>query len=238
MNITKEKIEYFQDNIVEADFINNEGGTGLPDLFTLFLVLDILKPKVVVESGVWNGVCTKVIRKTLPDATIFCLDPRDVPSYGFKDDSSNTIYYTGSDFKDFEKLDLSGYNSNEILCFFSCNTNGLARLLQCISKKVIHILFNNNYPVNCGSYYTLDHFIKHDNRLYTPELVLGIAKTVQIKKMIRSYNVLPNIYPSSIKTDEGLFKCISYFHAYDEQYPLFNQERQKYRWNTYVELIN
>ena len=35
MNITKEKIQYFQDNIVEADFINNEGGTGLPDLFTL-----------------------------------------------------------------------------------------------------------------------------------------------------------------------------------------------------------
>ena len=100
---------------------SNNGGMGAPDLFSLWFILKTYNPKVVVESGVWNGISTKLIRKTLPTATIICLDPRNVPVDGYSDTSDKTIYYTGSNFKDFGNLDLSKYNPDDILCFFDCH---------------------------------------------------------------------------------------------------------------------
>jgi len=122
MAIFKEAdLEYFVKNVWESDMSNNMGGMGAPDMFSLWFILRTYNPKVVVESGVWNGLSTKLIRKTLPGATILCLDPRPVPSTGYTDTSANTKYYTGANFKDFGNLDLSRYNPDDVLCFFDCH---------------------------------------------------------------------------------------------------------------------
>lgn len=237
MNITKEKLDFFMENIFDDSFQNNDGGMASPGLFTLYLVLDSIKPKVVVESGVWNGISTKLIRKILPDATIICLDPREIPDYGHKDDNPNTIYYTGESFVDFEKLDLSKYNNDEILCFFDCHHNALERMLQSYSKKVSHLFFNANHPVDSGSQFTLEHFLKHDNRHFLPEFTYGIQSSIAYKKLIKEYTIIPNIYPGSIKTGEGNFDCESYFDKDNDDYPILKADQQKYRWNTHVQIL-
>ena len=56
-----------------------------PDLFTLWFILNKYQPKVVIESGVWKGISTLLIRKTLPNCKIICLDPRNIPENGYKD---------------------------------------------------------------------------------------------------------------------------------------------------------
>ena len=108
-DFTENDLKYFAENIYSKEFEGNKG-MGAPDLFSFWYILKTYNPKVVVESGVWNGTSTKLIRKTLPETKIICLDPRAVPYYGYTDNNVNTTYYTGNNFKDFENLKLDSYD--------------------------------------------------------------------------------------------------------------------------------
>ena len=167
MIFSENDLKMFVNNIYSSEFKNNDGGMSAPDLFSLWFILNKYQPKVVIESGVWNGLSTLLIRKTLPNCKIICLDPRNIPNYGYKDDNINTTYYLGNDFIDFGNLDISNYNSNDIFCFFDCHQNAYFRLLQCIKKNINKVFLNDNYPVNCGSHYTVEHLKNNDNRLYS-----------------------------------------------------------------------
>jgi hypothetical protein len=223
--------------VYDSSFYSNNGGMAAPDMFTLYYMLKTLKPTVVIESGVWNGLSTKLIRKTIgPDATIICLDPREVPTHGYKDDNTNTIYYTGTKFIDFEKLDTSVYDPNKTLVFFDCHQNAAVRLLQSNSKKLIHLFFNDNYPAGCGSHYTLEHLRSGDTR----NDIVNNAEKIKIQHMMKQYVIFPNIFPGKIKTGEGNFDCESFFTSSeltDPKYAIFVNDQSKYRWNTYVELL-
>ena len=232
MKFNESDLEYFVNNIWDSELVNNNGGMGSADMFTLFLTLKNIRPKVIIESGVWNRMSTKIIRKTCKESIIICLDPREIPEKGYKDTNKNTIYFIGKDFKDFSNLNLNEYNADDILCFFDCHQNAFNRVMQCMEKKIKNILFNDNYPVNCGGHFTIEHLIKEDNR------ILNVKKSER-KKIISSiekYHIYPNIYPGKIKTMEGKFSCESYFKNMNDKYPIFKRDRGKYRWNTYIKL--
>jgi hypothetical protein len=231
---THDDLSNFVQDIWDPSLAGNNGGMGAPDLFSLFVTLKRLQPNVIVESGVWNGISTKLIRKVCPDATIFCLDPRDIPAYGFRDSSPKTTYFTGTNFRDFQDLDLTLYKPQEILCFFDCHQNAYKRLQQCLQKEIQHILFNDNYPPQCGSHFTIQHLIEKDYRHDNPT---AEDRAMTINR-IQKYHVFPNVFPGEIKTGEGLFPCTSFFTAAEESqnpiYTPFRNERNRYRWNTYV----
>ena len=206
-----------------------------PDMFSLFFMLRKLSPSVVVESGVWNGLSTKLIRKTLgPDVTIICLDPRPIPPSGFKDWNPNTIYHVGAEFIDFEHLDLSKYDPATIFAFFDCHTNAALRLYQSKQKGISHLFFNDNYPKFCGSHYTLEHLYQNDSRCAS----FSEKDRATFIAFIKTYEIMPNIYPGKVKTGEGEFDCASFFASDNDEsaYAIFRSEQSKYRWNTYVEL--
>ena len=237
-NFNETDMDFFLENIYNNTFLNNKGGMCSCDMFTLYISLKNLKPKVVIESGVWNGLSTKLIRKVLgDDVIIICLDPREIPSNGFIDKNKNTIYYTGKKFIDFKDLNLNNYNKDEILCFFDDHQNAIVRLLQCKSKKIKHIFYNDNYPPNCGSHFTIQHLKYNDNRF---NLFNNNQKKL-ILNLIQEEYIFPNIYPGKIKTGEGLFNSTSYFkntnnNINNKKYNIFKLEREKYRWNTYIKL--
>jgi len=232
LEFSQNDLKFFINNIHTNSYNNNEGGMGAPDLFSFWFILNKYKPKVVIESGVWNGISTQLIRKTLPDSKIICLDPRHIPPHGYKDNNINTKYFLGENFIDFSDLDISNYNSNDILCFFDCHQNAYLRLLQCIGKKINKIFINDNYPVNCGSHYTLEHLKNNDTRLYS---VNNSDKQKLLSKII-NYHIFPNIYPGKIKTGEGYFDCNSFFKENNniDYLDIFRIERNKYRWNTFI----
>ena len=234
MEITEHDLKIFVNNIYSSEFKNNSGGMGAPDLFTLWFILNKYKPKIVIESGVWNGLSTLLIRKTLPNCKIICLDPRNMPEYGYKDYNINTSYYLGNNFIDFGNLDISNYNSNDILCFFDCHQNAYFRLLQCIKKNINKVFLNDNYPVNCGSHYTIEHLKNNDNRLYS----IDNNDKQQLLNKITNYHIFPNIYPGKIKTGEGYFDCDSFFKENNDidYLSIFREERNTYRWNTFITL--
>tara|TARA_Y100000389_G_scaffold204879_1_gene260378 strand:- start:4814 stop:5536 length:723 start_codon:yes stop_codon:yes gene_type:complete len=231
---TENDLKYFIDNIYSDSFINNNGGMGAPDLFSFWFILNKYKPKIVIESGVWNGISTQLIRKTLPDCKIICLDPRVIPLYGYRDNNINTTYLLGKDFIDFQNLDVSNYNSDDILCFFDCHQNAYFRLLQCIKKNINKVFFNDNYPVNCGSHYTLEHLKNNDNRLY----IVNNNDKQKLLNKINNYYIFPNIYPGKIKTGEGYFDCNSFFKENNDidYLSIFRKEQNNYRWNTFIQL--
>ena len=86
------------------------------------------------------------------------------------------------------------------------------RLKQAKEKGITDLFFNDNYPLGCGSHKTLCHSMN------------------EIKDYMKVYHVFPNIYPGKIKTGEG------FFNEENNKYPMFLNDRIKYRWNTYVKL--
>ena len=96
------------------------------------------------------------------------------------------------------------------------------------------MFLNDNYPANCGSHYTIEHLKNDDTRCY---FVNNDDKQKLLNK-ITNYHVFPNIYPGKIKTGEGYFDCNSFFKNNDTHTNLsmFKQERNKYRWNTFISL--
>lgn len=236
MDFTAEDIDFFVNNIYDNSFSTNNGGMSSPDMFTLFYALKTVKPKVVIESGVWNGLSTKLIRKTLgTEAIIICLDPRDLPSNGYRDNNSNTIYCLGKNFIDFDSLNLDQYDAKTIFAFFDCHQNAPLRLLQCKKKNIIHCLFNDNYPEKLGGHFTFQHLFNNDNRYNKPKI-----DKKQIIDLLEVYCLFPNIFPSIIQTGEGIVQSNGFFSNNDiiaqQKYPMLKKDAPKYRWNTYIKI--
>jgi hypothetical protein len=167
LKYTTEDLDDFMNNVYFDTLESNDGGMKISDSFSFYFLLKKLRPTIIIESGVWNGLSTKLIRKVLgSNCKIICLDPREIPEYGFKDVNINTKYFTGKSFVDFKDLNLQEFIKDEetILCFFDDHQNSAQRLIQCIEKNVTHIFFNDNYPVNAGSHYSIQHLIDNDSR--------------------------------------------------------------------------
>lgn len=252
LEYTNDDLEEFLQTVYFPEMDTNGGGMNIPDMFSFWFFLKTMQPRVVIESGVYNGWSTKLIRNTLgPYAKIICLDPRDIPESGFHDENKNTTYHVGSAFIDFAEYNTSSMDKDTLLCFFDDHQNAAQRLLTCLKKGVIHTFFNDNYPVGCGSHYSIQHLIDADPRQcfdmqnqydYSINTLpqIDMTKRNELLSAIKLYHVFPNIFPSKIPLREGVFDCKSHFLeevAEDMyRYPLFYHTRQNYTWNTYVRL--
>ena len=223
------------------------------DMFSLYLTLKKINPRVVIESGVWHGASTELIRKTVgQDVVIISIDPLEIPKFGWKDTNTNTTYYTGNNFIDFKDINLDKYNPDEILAFFDDHQNMISRIIQCRGKKIKHLLFNDNYPKNGGSHFTYEHLLTDDFRNINKDAreIVNINKGEdffkdysknkdEILSIVDIYHIFPNIYKSKIKTGEGLFDCeYVYENMNDEKnkYNVFKTHAPYYQWNTYIKI--
>lgn len=243
-------LDFFISNVFFPEILKNDGGMNINDMFSFFFLLHKLKPTTIIESGCWNGWSTKLIRRTLgEECKIICLDPRE--SNGFKDKNVNTKYLTGKSFVDFSKLNVDEFEKDKTLIFFDDHQNSAQRLIQCIEKGFTHIFFNDNYPVNAGSHYSVQHLIDNDRRQkfdlvnqysYSVNTLpqIDLNKREHILKHINEYVVFPNIFPSKIELYEGTFDSIGFFDINDiinkEKYKIFYDFRRYYTWNTYITL--
>mmetsp|Transcript_25247 Transcript_25247/g.59908 ORF Transcript_25247/g.59908 Transcript_25247/m.59908 type:complete len:619 (-) Transcript_25247:570-2426(-) len=82
---------------------NNAGGMGIHHLFGLFYSAKVANPLVVLESGVWKGLTTWILRQAAPSAKIICFDPTDMTAGWHR--TLNVERVMGSKF-----LDISYYN--------------------------------------------------------------------------------------------------------------------------------
>jgi hypothetical protein len=250
-----EDLDSFLQNIYFDEIKNNNGGMNINDMFSFYFLLKNLKPTTVIESGIWNGYSTKLIRTVLGEnCKIISLDPREIPEYGYID--KKTTYFTGKSFIDFKDLKLNEIHPEidlqKTLCFFDDHQNSVQRMIQCIDKKIIHIFFNDNYPVNAGSHYTIQHLIDNDTRKrfdlnnqydYSVNVFPQINLNERIKwiNKIDEYIVFPNIFSSKINLSEGIFDSSGFLEENTEnfnKYKIFYEKRMEYNWNTYLKIKN
>src|SRR5690349_11047684 len=68
-------LEEFAALYAQRPIQDNQGGMKAPHMAYTWFVLKHLRPKVVIESGVWRGQSTWLIEQTCPDAELHCIDP-------------------------------------------------------------------------------------------------------------------------------------------------------------------
>ena len=232
LTFTKQDLNDFAKIYSKRPVYINAGGMGAPDVFTLWFTLKKLQPETVIESGVWKGASTWIIRQALPNADIVCLDPLDVREW--IDPSPKTRYKVDYNFADFSELLFSIDNPETTLAFFDDHFNTYERIQQAHSKGIKHLFFNDNYPVGCGSHISPEHILKKDRR-FVNKLPNDARNTIE--SIIQEYHVFPNVYSdfNSIRTGEGEFSCESMVSE-SEVPKIFIEDSKKYRWNTYIKL--
>ena len=146
--ILKELI-LFKDFYKNRPIKNNIHGMMLPHMFAVYFILKKLKPKFVIESGVYKGQSTWLIENTLPECEILSIDI----DLSQREYISKKAKYSNLDFKlhDFSKI------PNETLVFFDDHVNHLERIQQSKFFKIKNIIFEDNYPANEGDFYTIKH---------------------------------------------------------------------------------
>lgn len=132
-------VEDFYDLIQTSPVPAKKGGNGFNGCLQVYAVARLLKPKVIIESGVFRGQTTWILRKACPEATIFCFDV-DFSNLKYKD--RDAIYTEG----DWSGFDLSALPAAETLCFFDDHIDQGLRVRQAHALGLKRLLFDDNAP--------------------------------------------------------------------------------------------
>ncbi|KAJ6696252.1 hypothetical protein OIU74_015196 [Salix koriyanagi] len=144
---------------------NNMYGMGFDHSFGLWFIAKWLKPVLMIESGVFKGHSTWVLRQAMPDTPIISLSPRHPGKYLKKGPAyvaGNCTYFAGKDFVDFGNVDWKSVmkkhgitDISRVLIFFDDHQNELKRVKQALNAGFRHLVFEDNYDTGSGDHYSL-----------------------------------------------------------------------------------
>lgn len=150
------KIDYgkylgeFHDLYRRRPIDNNDGGMKSPHLFATYCLLKTLKPTFIIESGVWKGQGTWLMRQALPNSHMASFDV-DFSNLSYRDEKTK---YIQSDIKNvnwesfFEEH--PSFSPDTSLLFLDDHQNFIERLVLLKNSPFKHVMFEDNYPPNHG----------------------------------------------------------------------------------------
>lgn len=129
------------------------GGMGFDHSFYLWFTLKNLQPNFIVESGIFEGHTTWLIKQACPDAQVISLDPRA----SFPQRFNGVTYLTGENFSDFNTIPWGTYNFSPEKSFvlFDDHQSGMRRALEAYAHGFGHIMFDDNFFGSGGDNYSL-----------------------------------------------------------------------------------
>jgi len=139
----------------------NLNGNGMYHAFGMWFMIRKLGPPVLVESGVFQGLTSWLMRKASADwePIFFRIDP---VKRGWEDDvkdKSKIKDYRGlKDFKDFNAIpwkDLLPDERQNAVILFDDHQDHLVRLQQARQHGFKHILFDDNYVPGFGDMFSI-----------------------------------------------------------------------------------
>lgn len=130
----------------------NLGGMRYNHSFALWFILDRLKPRQIIESGVFQGHSTWLIEQTCPQAQLFCLDV-DFSRLLYKSERATYIQ------KDFAECSWPDVAAQDTLCFFDDHQNAYQRLKDMRWAGFKRAVFDDNHPCGEGDCYSLKHML-------------------------------------------------------------------------------
>jgi hypothetical protein len=144
----RDSIDEFAEVYSRRPMKENVGGMASPHLFLIWFLLRQLKPKSIIESGVWFGLGTWFIEQACPNANIYCIDPV-LERIRYR--SSRAEYST----LDFARTNWSQLDREETVLFFDDHQNAYQRLIVARWMGFRHLVFEDNYAEGTGDCYSI-----------------------------------------------------------------------------------
>ena len=214
---------------------DNHGGSLSVNLFHTFLALKKLKPKKVIESGVFKGQTTWLINTYLPETKIIGIEPFQEQIVYF---GKNTNYVK-FDFLNLSEKNISKESAKNTFIIFDDHQNVYPRLIHAHKLGFKNIYFDDNYPEYRGMRHLSLEAIKNDKADSGFEIPKDSKKNVE--NILKNYYIFPPIFPyeKEITMEKSFIKQTPVFQKYDGSKDLekFNNDMHNYRWSTLVELI-
>tara|TARA_B100000035_G_scaffold101944_1_gene86422 strand:+ start:276 stop:1061 length:786 start_codon:yes stop_codon:yes gene_type:complete len=243
-----EEIKEFGNLYKNRPIKNNVHGMRFQHMFATYFILKKIKPSFVIESGVYKGQSTWLIENTLPNSKILSIDI----------DLSQRVYfsqkaeYSNVDFKDQNFSNLP----EDTLVFLDDHVNHYERLQQAKFFNIKKIILEDNYPVDKGDFYTINHAMNNEgfNHNYTK---LSLFKTFfifsnellkklflkkyffdfnKIKSRLRDYPPNQNDFQNIEKNIKTYFEFPNVSNIIDQNLKLSKEELDSYNHLTYIEL--
>ena len=141
------ELPHFTKVFEKRPYVKNPGGTKFTHQFAVWCAVRKLKPLHIIESGIYQGYLSWMLRQAAPNAQLIFIDPG--PSLRWKDNHSDTVYMTKKNFKDFKNFDWASLNLDfdRTLIYFDDHQSGLVRTLQAYNRGFRYIMFDDNYPL-------------------------------------------------------------------------------------------
>ena len=135
-----------------------------------------LNPDLIIESGIYKGQGTWFLEQACPNAKIISIDLNlEIREY-----ISKKVTYLDKDFSEH----LWDNITDKSLVFFDDHQNAYQRLQQCKWFGFKNIIFEDNYPVKQGDYYSLQKIFANT----------GFISDMPVKKKNLFSNILQNFF--------------------------------------------
>ena len=129
--------EEFWELIPRAPVRQRRGGSGFNGALQLFVLMRALEPDSVIESGVFRGLTTWIIRQARPEAELFCRDP-DLSRLQYRD--AHAHYCTG----DWSTADWSGLDPARTVAFFDDHVAQARRVVEARARGLTRLVFDDD----------------------------------------------------------------------------------------------
>ncbi|GEP05247.1 hypothetical protein [Methylobacterium oxalidis] len=130
-------VDRFWALIPEAPVRQRRGGSGFNGALQLYVAMRALAPRHVIESGVFRGLTTWVIRQACPDAAILCFDP-DLSGLQYRDAAAR--YASG----DWSAADLRDIDPAATVAFFDDHVSQGRRVIEARERGITRLLFDDD----------------------------------------------------------------------------------------------
>lgn len=219
---------------------DNRGGMLSTHLFWTWYVIKKLRPKYIIESGVYKGQGTYLMSNAYPEAKIFSIDP-DLSQRRYINDE--VTYYT----MDFASIDWNkeGINCKETLCFFDDHQNAYIRLQQMKWMGFTKAIFEDNYPVKQGDCYSCKKVLSECGLSIDGKdrILANSVDAKYFQENVKTYIELPPLFKNKKTRWGDMWDETEYptpepvFTDKDiERYKVVKEEAYSYTWICFVEL--
>lgn len=130
-------VREFWDLIPACPVRQKHGGNGFNGGLQVYAIVRALQPTAIIESGVFRGLTTWLMRQAAPEAEILCFDP-DLDHLHYRDAKAR---YSR---QDWSTADLSGLDPGGTLAFFDDHIAQGRRILEAAERGITRLLFDDN----------------------------------------------------------------------------------------------
>ncbi|MCJ2089220.1 hypothetical protein MKK88_25000 [Methylobacterium sp. E-005] len=132
-----DQVRTFWSLIPTAPVRQRRGGSGFNGALQLYVAMRALRPRFVIESGVFRGLTTWVIRQACPEARIFCHDP-DLSGLQYRDLQAR--YSTA----DWSTAEWSMLDPATTVAFFDDHVAQGRRVAEAHARGLTRLLFDDD----------------------------------------------------------------------------------------------